>query len=389
MQARAEAEREAAKAQKQQADTFARTTQAKKAEADQKVEELTAQVTDLQKQLADEKARADGAENQNTTLTSKSFVAALPKPSAFHGLRAKDKVTVSEWLDTVRDYLYSSKIATVDVQKVQFAEGLLQGDARRAWKSAKTSLRQPIDSDDPYAGITFHVFAQHLEQRWNPTCSTVDARYRLDALKQAGSSMPKFISKFDDLCTHFPTMDLGDKIHRFLTKLDPEYSLALAVDPATRQRWDSFDKLKVYATNYAASLVSNAALRKRPAAARPGALTSIAEKVGRTLGADAGWETPRPRKQQRGSSSGSGPSSPAAAAAAAGPNRPSQFMNFRNANKEPFTRHTSLIRWCHGKSICLCCYAHYDSSTVHLHRERCKQPPKPDNTFPDGYKIGR
>ena len=185
--------------------------------------------------------------------------------------------------------------------------------------------------------------------------------------------MPQFISKFDDLCTHFPNMDEDDKIHRFLTKVDVKFATELAVDPSTRQRWNSFLKLKEYAANYAATLVSNAALLKRP---RAGALNSMVSTGSEVLNQNQ-WEQARPRKQAR-------PSSSKAAASAA-----SSFKAYSNSKGESFSRHQALVRWCHGNSVCICCFAKYDNNSASRHRQHCTATPKPDKDLPPGYSFKR
>lgn len=388
--AKHQAELEAARANRQTADSAVRTYQDRSSSQHERIQSLEAANQELNEEVDRLKARAEAAESAAATASSKSFVQALAKPSQFHGSKKKDKITVTEWLDTVRDYLYSSKIASTTVQEVQIAESLLHDEARRGWKAAKIDLQTP-GSSDPYAGITFDVFAKHLESRWNPTCTTVEARFKLDALQQQGMTMPHFISKFEDLCTHFPNMDEDDKIHRFLTKLHPRYATELAVDPATRQRWNSYLKLKEYATNYAATVVSNAALLKRPRAGVLSAIHDMAGEAADQMQTGDGWEAARPRKRaspSKPSNSGSYAAAAAGGARTTGSPHP-DFITRSNAKGDSFSRHKNVIKYCHANSLCICCYSKYTDATKAQHREHCTAAPKPDKVFPVGYKYNK
>jgi len=252
-------------------------------------------------------------------------------------------------------------------------DGSENGDADKATSGSE------IDEDtSPYAGITFAVFEKHLKERWNNTCLVIDARFQLDNLKQGGSRIHDFISRFDDLCVHIPNMDEDDKIHRFLSKLDHDFQEALAVDPSTRVRWTSYELLKESATNFASTV--NTLSRGR----RAGTITksiSISQqgldqhhnrfKKARFEGNSSG---PRDQQQQKSKQ-------PSRCNVSARPG----FRLLKNANGEQFSRHAALAGWLHGHSRCLCCFHDYgkDGSKA-KHRENCTQPHA--HNFPDGYE---
>eukprot|EP00775_Hariotina_reticulata_P008526 gene8526-8708_t len=232
----AEAQKDAAIANRRAADEVLRQRTAELDRFRAEYDQLTAAKLSTEEQLSVKDAQVADLQQQVTSLTSKSFVSSLAKPTSFTGSPAQDKMPVREWLSIVKDYLYSSNIARTDVQRVQFAEGYLKAEARRAWIAFKVGLHKPTDDDSsPYAGVTFAAFEKHLLQRRNPTSSEVDARTKLDMLSQAHLSITTFVNRFEDLCTFLPSMDEGDKVHKFLTKLDVAIQSHCAINPATGQ----------------------------------------------------------------------------------------------------------------------------------------------------------
>lgn len=384
-------------AQKSEAEAHTAAAEATRRRADQALVTKDGVIANLQQQVGSltverdtavaEASRLtnelDAANSQAETVASKSFISSLARPDLFHGNKQKDKLTVQEWLSTVNDYLYASKIANTDIQKVQFAEGHLTAEARRAWNVAKTNLHRPTALDtSPYAGITFHDFEQHLNDRWSTSCTEVEAHYKMDALQQNGSSMAKYVARFDDLCTYFPRMDLSDKIHKFITKMDPVYQQQLAIDPRTQKRWTSYDALKEYSLNHAANVAAFPRLKRTATAAAVAQAASLAtdalhkQRLKKQRLDDDGF-TPVINKRRSNQQRDNGAGSSAAADA---------FLSFKNANGVPFKRHRSLVSWLHGKGRCLCCYHAYDADgSSRQHRQHCKETP--DKGLPTGYKL--
>ncbi len=396
------AEQQTLQAQHAAAEARTAAATATRRQADQALSQTQRQLQDLQQQVTSLEAERDAArvdhskvlqqlaEAQASTdaLTSKSFISALAKPSVFYGIKQKDKCNITEWISTVEDYLYSSQVAGTDVRKVQFAESYLSADALRAWKVAKATLNCTVSDDaSPYAGVTFDLFKKHLLDRWNPTCTEVDARFNMDALTQRNLSMSAFINRFDDICTYLPNMEEKDKIHKFLTKLDDTYAVALAADPQTKQRWESYSKLKDFAINYATTLASiSHAARKR---SRAGHLESQTEASGHLLrqhsrrDADEGWQQVKRKRHNGGSGNGHAGSSSRS-------DRPSTsgsiWRQYKNKDGVAFQRHQSLVNWCHGKGVCLCCYHKYEAdNSKQQHRHNCAKAPA--TGLPPGYTI--
>lgn len=180
-------------------------------------------------------------------------------------------------------------------------------------------------------------------------------------------------------------MEEEDKIHKFLTKLSDAYA-DIAIDPATRQRWTSYQTLKDYALTYAAAQASRPSPRKRipyPAGAL-GRAADLAQGALKKQRTDDGWQTAGGKRRQSGNANGAGSSH--------GPrphgrtNHPS-FENYYNAANPPvlFSRHKQLVSWCHGNDICICCYSKYDSHTKQQHRQFCTATPA--TGYPAGYQF--
>lgn len=379
-----EARKDAAEAQRRQADEAIRRKDQELSSMQQQLAVLAQERDTAVTQLSTITKERDDAVADAAAFASKSFVSALAKPNLFTGNRTTDKQNVKEWLASVHDYLFSSQIAKTDIQKVQFAEGRLQAEARRAWTVQKSVLHAPTaDNTSPYAGITFADFEKHMLDKWNPTCTAVKARYDMDALRQDNMSIQTFVTKFDDLCTYLPNMDEEDKIHKFLTKLSDAYA-DIAIDPATRQRWTSYQMLKDYAITFAATKASRPALRKR--IQYPGALGEaavVAQGALKKQRTSDGWQRVGPKRRHGDVTNKNGASSSQSAQRQRHSNP--AFRTFTNKNGEEFSRHQALVDWCHGSSICLCCYAAYTAATAGNHRENC--PAHPARGFPQGYNY--
>ena len=353
----------------------------------EKNETLTDEIIALKLHLEELTAKLAAAESKvaagdalTTDISGKSFVASLAKPSSFSGSRQKDSLHARDWLQTINDYLNSSRIAKTVTQQIQFAETYLSGEARRTWHTIRSTLRKPSDTDSSaYAGITFEQFQQALIDRWDPACSEVNAMHQLERLQQTGS-LQSFISSFDRLCSFVPDMSDREKVHRFLAQIDQGLVPLIATDPATKTRWHSYADLRTYALNYVASAPA-AARRTFASKRRSGHIDGMQEMIKRhkhdgagPSGSNGGFEVPRYHRNNNGSSG--------SADGSGGP-----FKEFKNGNGIAFTRHHKLVSWCHANSICLCCYGAYTPATASQHRQNCKQAPKACGSFPQGYSL--
>ena len=334
---------------------------------------LISKVEELERQV-------EAATSLTNDLTSKSFVSSLAKPASFSGNRKSDSLQARDWLQTINDYLSSSRIAKTVQQQIQFAETYLTGEARRTWHTIRSTLRKPSDTDSSaYAGITFEQFQQALIDRWDPACSEVNAMHQLERLQQTGS-LQSFISSFDRLCSFVPDLSDREKVHRFLAQIDQGLVPLIATDPATKTRWHSYADLRTYALNYVASAPA-AARRTFASKRRSGHIDGMQEMIKRhkhdgagPSGSNGGFEVPRYHRNNNGSSG--------SADGSGGP-----FKEFKNGNGIAFTRHHKLVSWCHANSICLCCYGAYTPATASQHRQNCKQAPKACGSFPQGYSL--
>lgn len=376
-----EAQKRESEAQRRQADEALRlkehqlrASNKSLAEAEKARDQAIAERDAARKELAK-------AVTERDSYTSKSFIQSLRRPQQFSGDRKSDKQSVQEWLVTVDDYLFSTKIASSDIMKVQFAEGHLQGDARRAWAVRKMALHRPTAYDSsPYAGITYDDFRQHVLEQWNPACTAVQKRFEMDALRQDNMLMPTFVNKFDDLCTYFPHMDEDDKIHKFLTKLSDAYA-DITIDPTTRSRWTSYQLLRDYALTYAASQANRVAARKRTATGTFNELKQVLKGNGKRQRTDSGYQQHGSNQHQAGSSAAAGSAGTGARTASSS----GAMKNLQNKHGVAFKRHINLFNWCHANNICNCCYASYTKEQRGEHRENC--PSAPAKGLPDGYTI--
>jgi len=380
-------------AQLQAAQADAAKEKAVRQRADDQVRTLTIAMDDYKAQLevASEEVAKLTSENDRlqmeaTALHSKSFTHSLAKPTTFSGLRAKNSLQARDWLQSIVDYMHSTNNATTELQKVQFAESYLIGEARRAWHAARITLAKPTESDmSSYAGITFAMFQQSIIDRWDPACSEIKAMNDLEELRQNGT-LQSFVSNFDRICSYIPSMTDREKVHRFLKQIDPDLMSLLATDPTTKTRWTAYHDLRTYALNYVASAPALSARfnRKRPTGVLQNVSNTSAEglqqlKRVKTDG-KGGWQTVANKHK------------PAASMGHNGPQQQQQqtpmFQDFTNANGRPFRRHRSLVAWCHGHGICLCCFAHYNTEAEKAqHREHCTAEPKHNKALPDGYVI--
>jgi hypothetical protein len=179
-----------------------------------------------------------------------------------------------------------------------------------------------------------------------------------------------------------------EKVHRFLKQIDPALVSLLATDPTTKTRWTAYHDLRTYALNYVASApaLSGRFNRKRPT----GALQAISNTSNEGLqqlkrlktDGKGGWQTVGSKHKPV-----SSPNYGSQSLQQQQQQQTSMFVDFTNANGKPFRRHRSLVAWMHGKSLCLCCFTHYNDSNVNQHREHCTIDPKPNKALPEGYVI--
>jgi len=264
-------------------------------------------------------------------------------------------------------------LAQTDAQRIQIAESYLQGEAKRSWLTTRRALTN--DSNDTYATLTFEQFKEALVKRWDPACTEVVAQHKLDKLKQTGS-LPDFVAEFDKLCSYVSDMQDREKVHRFLNSINASIVDMVSTDPTTRQRWTKYDDLRAYALNHAAAASAAAAPARHGPLGRRVHFKRHAEVLGNIRAAlDSGNKKPRLTYSE----------------AAAGTSRQAgqqqegkgRFLTLKNGKGIEFSRHASLVRWCHGNSVCLTCFSKYDNSTMHQHRGNCPRPPA--KGFPTGY----
>jgi len=318
----------------------------------------------------------------NESTTSKSFVSSLGKPTAFSGSKGTDKLGARDWLTSISDYLTSSKVASTDEQRVQFAETYLQGEARRAWHVTRTTM-----SED---GITYAAFQQAIIDRWDPASSEINAMNELDDLRQTGT-LTVFITKFDRICSLSPDISDREKVHKFLRNCNPAVATLIATDPQTKKRWTVYQDLKQYALNYVASLPPAAAAATalaNPRLKRPGALGNIRQMVDSAL-------QPQAKKSAAAVMTGfkllvaatTATEALLLVAATASP----LHSPVSRCTAMPRDRHSPGTLMCSTSATQMtCAFAaslKYDRNTAANHRQHCTAPPRPDREYPPGYDF--
>jgi hypothetical protein len=109
-----------------------------------------------------------------------------------------------------------------DEQKVRYATMFLRGAALDWWQSLTTKP------------LTWLDMINALTERFQPITTAQTARTKLDALVQ-GPKQPihNYIMEFRALLVHVPSMDEGDKLHRFMNGLKKDIQTQLRIQGVT------------------------------------------------------------------------------------------------------------------------------------------------------------
>ena len=148
----------------------------------------------------------------------------LPPPSQYDGRSA---AALDGWLRELQQQFDWYGTAD-DASRLRFAGALLKGVALDWWASlADAAAALAADSTRP---TTYESFVARIRGRFQPVNSAQTARLQLDDLRQGTKqSVHEYISAFRSLLVRVPSMDEGDRVHRFLRGLRPSIATQLRV----------------------------------------------------------------------------------------------------------------------------------------------------------------
>ena len=89
-----------------------------------------------------------------------------------------------------------------------------------------------------------------MNERFEHRNPELAARDKLMGLRQNNLTLHQYLREFEACYAFIPKWDEADKIHRFLYGLKPYFNGKFCVDPATHQRWTSFDAMIAYISAY-------------------------------------------------------------------------------------------------------------------------------------------
>jgi len=195
------------------------------------------------------------------------------------------------------------------------------------------------------------------------------ARNKLEKLQQGNIAVHDYLKTFEACYAHIPEYLEADKIHKFLYGLNPICRNRFQVNPTTHKRWDNFDALVAYITNYVADDVSTERFAKdmdgykqrhlkRPSNPKPS--TPKLSGVKRT------------QLQREGGGGSGGRGQPRVRFG-----NPNNVKTYTNGNEQEYTRNDHLKSWLVKEGRCWCCYAKTDAKGGHS-GATCRSQPRTD-----------
>ena len=292
------------------------------------------------------------------------------KPSFFDGRN----LVMRDWVIEMENYLEA--VCWDPRQKLGVATQFLKGDAMKWWDLKKKQLhgqKKPLPD-------TWEEFKDLLATRWDNKNPELVARNKLEKLQQGNLTVHEYLKAFESCYAHIPEYLEADKIHKFLYGLNPNWRNRFQVNPTTHKRWDNFDALVAYITNYVADTMNAEAFESQ---------ATIIAKVKQHLrerkngnGTRNGHNT-NPRlsgvKRQREGGRGRG----------RGPPRmrfgnSANVKTYTNAAGQEYSRNDHVRSWLIRNDKCLCCYKETSDTAKHNGRT-CTSTPRSD--LPDGYEA--
>lgn len=166
----------------------------------------------------------------------------INRPSTYDGISGR----YHEWKNEIQIYLGVMNFPQNTEARVVLS--YLRGTALNWW--LQKSLK--FQSEGIEVPQTWAELLPYLDERFEHRNPELAARDKLMNLKQNSLTLHQYLKEFEGCYAYITRWDEADKIHRFVFGLKPHYKSKFCVDPATHQRWTSFDALVAYISSYVA-----------------------------------------------------------------------------------------------------------------------------------------
>ena len=297
----------------------------------------------------------------------------INRPSTYDGISGR----YHEWKNEIQIYLGVMNFPQNTEASVVLS--YLRGTALNWW--LQKSLK--FQSEGIEVPQTWAELLPYLDERFEHRNPELAARDKLMNLKQNSLTLHQYLKEFEGCYAYITRWDEADKIHRFVFGLKPHYKSKFCVDPATHQRWTSFDALVAYISSYVAD-----------DATPPEVIEDATGNLKRTLGLSGRGKFNKPgrsgkwQKQRLNAVLGKLSDSDRKVLNTVLKGRVTkkfgsvnQSASYTNANGESVTRNKHIRSYCHHQErpLCLGCY-----QPGHFVRD-CTSPVA--NGTPEGYKA--
>jgi hypothetical protein len=182
----------------------------------------------------------------------RSLAGAMAKPPEFHGGHG-EKIPIRDWLDTMASFITTLSYAHnwPSDAGMHVAVGYLRGDAQRFWKDTNARFKATHPGHMP----DWNCFKREMCTRFERADPVLVARKKLDMLsmKECYNDVQAYTTKFETLCASIEGMAEGEKVHRYISGLSPNFAACVAVDPMTKQRWLEYTPLAKFALAHGAN----------------------------------------------------------------------------------------------------------------------------------------
>jgi hypothetical protein len=180
------------------------------------VAQLQAQLQQLQEQLA---AAQQQANPPQVPAPARMYKPIVPKPYA-GGRNEK----LEPWLFQVERYCEMAPVPAED--QVKFAGGLLEGNPASWWLAVHQDIEEkPVNEQ-------WEAFRTQIKAHFQPINTAVDARTRLDQLRQR-TSVLIYNTEFREIMLLLPNMHEEDRIYAYLKGLKPAVANQVAMQQPT------------------------------------------------------------------------------------------------------------------------------------------------------------
>lgn len=323
-------------------------TKAEVATANRDADIARAASAETRRELGEVRLQLETAGNQNRAATGETteqlkaaneLAKLLSKPSQFTG-----SGSYVEWRTEVETYLQALQLP--DSVQVTVAVGLLKGPALTWWKQHLTQKPKPISWDEMVTA---------LNERFDHLNPELQARQKLQTLKQGNMSVHAYIKEFEGCIAHIPDLTEKDKVFRFLWGMRPTLKSKFAVDPTTHRMWVLFTDLIGYVTAYVADAAADAdfinGLLDQAQEFRDAKGSGGSNGSGGSGGSKGHLKAKGGVHKKHGNGGKNANGNSGNKAGSSSPNK--TFVNGKGLN---VTRSKAVISYCHAKKLCISCY---------------------------------